>query len=553
LTGTNASFVGTGDFSSGALTLTLGADNGLTTRTNLTQKIAKIVSYNYTNANNPVGMMVANNDGTDNALWIGGGSGATIAATNIQFYTAANNNTATGTARLTIASTGAATFSSSVTIQSGAIISGANYDTYVDATNANTLNFGYNANSALDGWINYKGYLGGTTQFRNTNIGNGKAGAIATFVGSTGAATFSSSAASNIIFNSTNANGGYLSFQRSGTACGYIGSGYHIATGGSNTDLALANDAGNILFVTGGSFTERMRITSEGYLGTTVTGTTVIDGDLLGLLSFVSRDSSTYSSGGITNIRSYATSTYNTGNVSGDLRFYVSNGLQNITANYLFGTEAMRITSGGYLKVSNNGIYVDAVTSPQHEFTNSNSAERTLQANAYSSSSTTAGIFFTYTPSTTTNNTFYHISSYSGGGYKFRVADSGNVTNTNNSYTGISDIKLKENIIETSPKLDNLLKIRVVNYNLIGDNLKQIGVIAQELEQIFPSMIEEHKDFKEVEVTDKEGNVTKERQSLGTYTKAVKYSVFVPMLIKAIQEQNQIITSLQDRLDKAGL
>jgi len=114
LTGTNASFVGTGDFSSGALTLTLGADNNLTTRTNATQKIAKIVSYNYTNANNPVGMLVANNDGTDNALWIGGGSSAVIAATQLVFFTAANNNTATGTSRLTIASTGAATFSGQI-------------------------------------------------------------------------------------------------------------------------------------------------------------------------------------------------------------------------------------------------------------------------------------------------------------------------------------------------------------------------------------------------------------------------------------------------------
>jgi hypothetical protein len=38
---------------------------------------------------------------------------------------------------------------------------------------------------------------------------------------------------------------------------------------------------------------------------------------------------------------------------------------------------------------------------------------------------------------------------------------------------------------------------------------------------------------------DAEGN------DLGTTTKSVKYSVFVPMLIKAIQEQQAIITQLQ--------
>ena len=49
--------------------------------------------------------------------------------------------------------------------------------------------------------------------------------------------------------------------------------------------------------------------------------------------------------------------------------------------------------------------------------------------------------------------------------YKFRVADSGNVTNTNNSYGALSDIKLKENIIDATPKLDNLLKVKIRNFN----------------------------------------------------------------------------------------
>jgi hypothetical protein len=77
------------------------------------------------------------------------------------------------------------------------------------------------------------------------------------------------------------------------------------------------------------------------------TAETIVAGDLLGAVSFGSRDSSTFSSGGITNIRSYATTTYNTGNVSGDIRFYTSNSLQNTTGAALFGTEVMRIASDG--------------------------------------------------------------------------------------------------------------------------------------------------------------------------------------------------------------
>ena len=123
------------------------------------------------------------------------------------------------------------------------------------------------------------------------------------------------------------------------------------------------------------------------------------------------------------------------------------------------------------------------------------------------------------------------------------IYGNGNVQNTNNSYGGISDVKLKENIVDATPKLDDLLKVKVRSYNFINDEskTKQLGVVAQELETIFPSMIEETPD------KDAEGN------ELETTTKGVKYSVFVPMLIKAIQEQQVIIESLKARLDAANL
>jgi hypothetical protein len=124
---------------------------------------------------------------------------------------------------------------------------------------------------------------------------------------------------------------------------------------------------------------------------------------------------------------------------------------------------------------------------------------------------------------------------------RFKVLGNGNVQNTNNSYGAISDVKLKENITDATPKLEKLNQVRVVNYNLIGNETKQLGVIAQELEQVFPSMVDETPD------RDSEGN------DLGTTTKAVKYSVFVPMLIKAIQEQQALITQLTARLDAANL
>jgi hypothetical protein len=153
-----------------------------------------------------------------------------------------------------------------------------------------------------------------------------------------------------------------------------------------------------------------------------------------------------------------------------------------------------------------------------------------LASNSSATCSTTAIIGVT-ADRNTTNNTFYPFSYFNRGAvaYKFRIADSGNATNANNSYGAISDVKLKENIEDATPKLADLMQVKVRNYNLKSDPThKQLGVIAQELETVFPSMIDESKD------TDADGN------DLGTTIKSVKYSVFVPMLIKAIQELKQI-------------
>ena len=102
------------------------------------------------------------------------------------------------------------------------------------------------------------------------------------------------------------------------------------------------------------------------------------------------------------------------------------------------------------------------------------------------------------------------------------------------SYGAISDIRLKENIVDVSPKLVDLLKVRVVNYNLKGcKDAKFIGVVAQELEQIFPALV------KNGDLSPQDINLHKTE----TY-KYVKYSCFDIMLIKAFQEQMDIINKL---------
>ena len=122
----------------------------------------------------------------------------------------------------------------------------------------------------------------------------------------------------------------------------------------------------------------------------------------------------------------------------------------------------------------------------------------------------------------------------------FRIEANGNVKNTNNSYGALSDAKIKENIVDATPKLADLMQVKVRNYNLIGETTKQIGVVAQELETVFPSMVDENAD------RDENGHL------LETKTKGVKYSVFVPMLIKAIQELKAEVDALKSQLNQGA-
>jgi hypothetical protein len=209
----------------------------------------------------------------------------------------------------------------------------------------------------------------------------------------------------------------------------------------------------------------------------------------------------------------------------------------------------MRLTSTGFFKAKGTeSTYLDITsTGNYHELrTGTGNQWATIMSNT---SASPYILNLRHSNSTPNNSDNWFIYCEDLSTVRFRIASNGNVTNAGGSYGAISDIKLKENITDATPKLGDLLKVKVRNYNLIGEETKQIGVIAQELEEVFPAMIDESEDFEEVEITDEEGNTTKEKQSLGTTTKSVKYSIFVPMLIKAIQEQQAQIEILKTKIE----
>jgi hypothetical protein len=83
------------------------------------------------------------------------------------------------------------------------------------------------------------------------------------------------------------------------------------------------------------------------------------------------------------------------------------------------------------------------------------------------------------------NTTAIHVAGYTASGNRFVIFGNGNMVNTNNSYGALSDVKLKENIIDASSQWDDIKAVTIRKYSMKEDNLdapNMLGVIAQELE-----------------------------------------------------------------------
>ena len=120
---------------------------------------------------------------------------------------------------------------------------------------------------------------------------------------------------------------------------------------------------------------------------------------------------------------------------------------------------------------------------------------------------------------------------------QMQVLSDGDVENRNNSYGSISDAKLKENIVDANSQWEDIKNLRVRNYNFIVDEdvpvTTHIGVVAQETELVSPGLVKASPDV------DADGN------DLGTVTKSVRYSVLYMKAVKALQEAQTRIETLE--------
>jgi hypothetical protein len=117
-----------------------------------------------------------------------------------------------------------------------------------------------------------------------------------------------------------------------------------------------------------------------------------------------------------------------------------------------------------------------------------------------------------------------------------------------------SDESLKRNISDYDNALDQLSSIEVKEYEYKheGDMSKmdlpkgkQVGIMAQNIENVFPQLTKDS----EFDLNDDPENDDPNREENIFKFKAVNYTGLVPVLVKAVQEQQEQIASLQSALE----
>lgn len=135
------------------------------------------------------------------------------------------------------------------------------------------------------------------------------------------------------------------------------------------------------------------------------------------------------------------------------------------------------------------------------------------------------------------NGNTLHVYSSSGSSYRFYVSNTGVVNATSTTITAISDQRLKENIRDLDDGLAAVMRLKPRKFDWKegkGENKKNSrGFIAQEFEQVFPDMVSSWIDpAPEGEEQYKSINAN-----------------LIPSLVKAIQEQQDVIQKLIARVE----
>ncbi len=111
------------------------------------------------------------------------------------------------------------------------------------------------------------------------------------------------------------------------------------------------------------------------------------------------------------------------------------------------------------------------------------------------------------------------------------IVSAGNIT-TSGNVTAYSDIKLKENIKPLKNSLESISKLEIVRYNWKENGKSDIGVIAQEVEKVFPEFV--------IEIQD----------GFNGTVKTIDYSKLATVSLQGIKELLNIIEDMKNDINR---
>ena len=115
-----------------------------------------------------------------------------------------------------------------------------------------------------------------------------------------------------------------------------------------------------------------------------------------------------------------------------------------------------------------------------------------------------------------------------------------------NNFVNVSDRREKNNIQDLSYGLEEVLQMRAVSYKLNRDPFGEtkLGLIAQETLLLVPEAVRTH-DYRVLDESKPDEFTKVELERMG-----MTYQTLIPVLIKATQEQQEIIVTQGDRIEQ---
>lgn len=216
-------------------------------------------------------------------------------------------------------------------------------------------------------------------------------------------------------------------------------------------------------------------------------------------------------------------------------------------------------TSGGQF---HNGTNITGYNSGSYNEMGSDANDHNLLLKSYNTAGNKGGLYIGWA-NDPNNETSKFIQCITSAGNRAIIYGSGTMRNSTGTFTTFSDERLKSNIVDAKSQWEDIKALKFKNFTKFDNpDLKQLGLIAQDVEKICPNLVfETPPDTGEVnyksefgvlytEADKKNGDIPDGRivgdvKEVKSNVKNVKDSILYMKAVKALQEAIQRIETLE--------